>query len=78
MAKYKYVRNLGLYDYTTSITLERNAAGDVTRSVGIDGVVDLTPAEYAKVSAIAVFEKVDDRQDEEVKRPVKGSKDIDR
>lgn len=79
MAKYKYVRNLNSYDYTVSIDLERNAAGEVTKAVGIGQVVDLTPVEYAKVSSFAEFTEVkDSSEDSELKKPEKGNKTTDR
>lgn len=56
MALYKYVRNIDPNNYTTSIELERNAAGEVIKSIGVGEVKDLTNLEYSRVSVFAVLE----------------------
>lgn len=56
MALYKYVRNIDINNYTTSIELERNAAGEVIKSIGVGEVKDLTDLEYGRASVFAVLE----------------------
>lgn len=67
MPKYRYVRNKESNDYTNLVVLEKNSANEVTKSIGLNGVADLTNEQYNRVSQIAVLELVKEPAREDVK-----------
>lgn len=58
MPKYRYVRNKEANDYTNSVQLEKDSSGQVTKSIGVGGVTDLTNEQYLRLSKFAVLELV--------------------
>jgi len=52
------VRNKSSDDYTESVALERNAAGEITKTIGIGGEEELTELQYARLSEFAELELI--------------------